>query len=143
MKILLLLDVHNLWTNARIMFGPKFRVDYGQLIKKSEATTVFAFVKEFPGKRNDTLIQKLTEAGATIAKYENVCDMAEVFRKNISNCDVFILGSGDILHKHLIAEANILNKKTVILSCAEGLSTELANEADKIQLITKKEVVKI
>lgn len=144
-KTLLLLDVQNLWNNAYIQFGSRLRLDFKKIIDKFKCddVSVYAFVKEFPNKRQDSLLNKLRSLNVNIVSYSDEPDIETLFKNNIDSFDSFALGSGSITHIPIIAEANRLNKKTSVVSCAEGLDKSLANEADKVLLITKKETFQL
>lgn len=143
---LLLLDVADLWKNAFIEFGPKYRFDFDKILRKarlskSDKITSFAFVSAVAGKKQDSLLKKLAAANITAIVYENKIDMIEVFQKHIESCDAFMLGSGSPELIAYVEAANWHNKDTYIIACAEGLDKKLANEADDIILLNKNETV--
>lgn len=148
-KVLLLLDMANLWDSCRAQYGKRARVNFKVLIEKSKgrkADTVFsiAFITRVPDKNQDNLGKKLNEMGmnvCTVEGSEHLITCMDAAVEFGGQFDKVVFGTSNPAVKTVVVRANQANKETMLLAFAESLDKELAREADDVKLLSKQDTI--
>lgn len=152
--VLLLLDVQALWNSCCAKYGKRARVNFKILIdkakiKRTDSVKAVAYVVFSEHKKHETVVKKLDELGFVAVGTESEeevdfsNDMIELVSDEtaMQSFDTVVLAGCGSNVLGVIEAANKLNKRTTIIGFGTEVTKDLAQAADNVRILTKKDTI--
>jgi hypothetical protein len=150
MKLLLCIDMQNLWVSCCEQYGKRSRVNLSGLVgraksHKNDTVSTVVFVTSCADKNQDNLLKKLSELGFDVISISSpdglLTAMCDFVKSHIDEYDGLVVGSGDPILAPVVQIANQCNKDTKLIGFCNGMNSVLAAEADGITLLDKRDII--
>lgn len=150
MRLLLLVDVENLWCGCRDEFGVNMRIDFSKLLslairgRQLEEVKAIAYVVTNDAEHVRKFLHKIKKFGYEVY-------LEEISHRNRSkidiklimdavrnqNYDIYVLGSGDGDFLELLEYLKEKGKQVEIICVASDVDKKYLKKADNVQFISR------